>query len=153
MKKAEQTRERTIRRVITDNEVNSFISNKALSDGVIDTNISELNNHILHHSNPITKGYSSALRVYEGMVITEYTKTDAQKLKEHGCTTTAVLDRNSIIADKSMLKATFSNFNHSTPKETDGLKKACDLQDVILREKSLTRYLKVLPIQENLTWP
>uniref|UniRef100_UPI00359C2F54 ATP-binding protein n=1 Tax=Lactococcus garvieae TaxID=1363 RepID=UPI00359C2F54 len=127
VKKAEKARESAINRVITDDEVNRFISEKALSNDVIDTNISELNNHIIRRSNPITQGYSPALRDYEGMVITEYAKTDNQKLKEHEYTTTAVLDRNSIIADKAMLKATFSNFNHSTPKETEVLKKACDI--------------------------
>ncbi len=127
VKKAEQARENAIQRVITDDEVNSFISNKELSDDVIDTNISELNNHIIHRSNPITKGYSPALRDYEGMIITEYAKTENQRQREHEEKTTAVLDRNSIVADKAMLKANFSNFKYSTLKEKEVLKKACDI--------------------------
>ncbi len=125
--KVDNAREQAIARVITDDEVQHFVSKKELSNDVIDTNISELNNHIIHRSKPITKGYSPALRSYEGMVITEYAKTDNQKQKEYEYKTTAVLDRNSIVADKSMLKANFSNFKYSTPEEQEVLQKDCNI--------------------------
>ncbi len=125
--KVDHARENALTRVITDDEIQGFISKKELSDDVIDTNISELNNHIIQRSKPITKGYSPALRAYEGMVITEYAKTANQKQQEHEEKTSAVLDRNSIVADKAMLKANFSNFKHSTPEEKAALKKACEI--------------------------
>lgn len=126
-KKVDNARVSAISRVITDDEIQGFLSKKEFSDDVVDTNISELNNHIIQRSKPITKGYKPTLRDYEGMIITEYVKTDSQKQKEHEDKTTAVLDRNSIIADKAMLKANFSNFKYSTPEEKAALKKACEI--------------------------
>lgn len=125
--KVDNARENAIARAITDSEIHDFISKKELSDEVVDSNISELNNHIIQRSNPITHGYNPTLRAYEGMVITEYAKTENQMQREHEEKTTAVLDRNSIVADKVMLKANFSNFKHSTPEEENVLKKACDI--------------------------
>ncbi len=127
LKKVEKAREYAKDLAMTDTEVWNFITSNQISDVVIDRNLSELHNYIVHRTKPIVRGYDPNLRAYEGMIITEYRKTEQQAQREREYKTTAVLDRNSIVPDKAMLKANFSNFKHTTPEEEKVLKKACEI--------------------------
>ena len=69
-------------KVMADAEVWDFIVSNEIPDEVVDKNLSELNNYILHREKSIVPGYSQALRYYEGSIITEYRKTKEQKRKE-----------------------------------------------------------------------
>lgn len=59
---------------MADAEVWDFIVSNEIPDEVVDKNLSELNNYILHREKSIVPGYSQALRYYEGSIITEYRK-------------------------------------------------------------------------------
>lgn len=134
-------------KVMTDAEVWDFIVSNEIPDDVVDKNLRELNNYILHREKSIVPGYSQALRYYEGSIITEYRKTKEQKRKEHEAKTTAVLDKNSIVPDKSLLTANFTNFKYN--KDDDGeavvLKKACDIARRYLNGEEFNTIFKGSP--------
>lgn len=127
--KVDNARNQAKELIMSDTEVWDFIVSHGIPDEVIDRNISELHNYMLHRTKPIVSGYQQVLRYYNGLIITEYRKTDRQKQKELEAKTTAVLDKNSIVPDKSLLTANFSNFKYTkkNDKEAVVLKKACDI--------------------------
>ena len=114
--------------IMNDAEVWDFVVKNEISDETVNRNISEFTNYIQTRHNSLATGYSPVLRFHEGLVITEYRKTEEGKRREIEYKTTAVLDRNSIVPDKSLLNANFNNYIHKpqTTEETV-LKQACDI--------------------------
>lgn len=145
--KVDNARNQAKELIMSDTEVWDFIVSHGIPDDVIDRNISELHNYILHRMNPIVSGYQQILRYYHGMIITEYRKTEQQKQKEWEAKTTAILDKNSIVPDKKLLKANFSNFKYDTAnsKEAEVLKQACNIARRYLEGEKFNTILKGSP--------
>lgn len=145
--KVDNARNQAKELIMSDTEVWDFIVSHGIPDEVIDRNISELHNYILHRTKPIVSGYQQVLRYYNGLIITEYRKTDKQKQKELEAKTTAVLDKNSIVPDKRLLKANFTNFEYkqADSKEAGVLKQACNIARRYLEGEKFNTILKGAP--------
>ncbi|WP_349652106.1 DnaA ATPase domain-containing protein [Lactococcus lactis] len=127
MQRVEQAEAQARQVIFSDEEVTEFIANNEIADDVIEKHLCVLTSYIRQRHSNKQAGYQLTLRYHEGLIIHEYRKTDQRRQQEHEQNTSAVLNRNSIVPDKNMLKATFDNFKWTNDFEKDVLKKAYDI--------------------------